>query len=208
MPTKRNNFPILLQAYISLAVLYFTSLYLSYDIISYLIKPLPLVLLILNCKREEFYEMFIHFGLICSVGGDTALMFEDIYFVIGLASFLIAHIFYAKAFSLIVSRKAWLAGIPYFAYVIAFLFFLVPHTGELRFPVIIYSLAIAVMLWRAYIVSEKPKFKLVFLGALIFTLSDTVLAINRFYFQFDEAQYVIMLTYWTAQYLIAKPFLK
>jgi uncharacterized membrane protein YhhN len=208
MPTKKSKFPILLQAYISVAFLYFTSIYLDYTILSYIIKPLPVLLLVLNCKREEFHEMFIHFGLICSIGGDTALMFGDVFFVIGLASFLIAHIFYAKAFSLIAPRKAWLASIPYFAYVVAFLFFLIPYTGEMRSPVVIYSLAIAAMLWRAYIVSDKPKYKLVFLGALTFTLSDTILAINRFYMQFDEAQYVIMVTYWAAQYLIAKPFLK
>lgn len=39
-------------------------------------------------------------------------------------------------------------------------------------------------------------------GALLFIISDSVLAINRFYNQFEPAGLIVMLTYGLAQLLI------
>ena len=45
-------------------------------------------------------------------------------------------------------------------------------------------------------------------GALLFVLSDSILAINKFYMPFDLAGTFIMLTYGFAQYLIVQGAVK
>ena len=69
-------------------------------------KPLLLISLILIFlpyplkKGFNQFSIFIMLGLIFSLGGDTLLMFQDQggFFVYGLSSFLLAHIFYILAF--------------------------------------------------------------------------------------------------------------
>ena len=45
-------------------------------------------------------------------------------------------------------------------------------------------------------------------GAVCFVLSDTLLALNKFYAPFPYAAPLVMLTYCAAQYLITKGFIK
>ncbi len=50
------------------------------------------------------------------------------------------------------------------------------------------------------------EYRWVFLGSLFFVLSDSMIALNKFYFEdgFPYAGFWIMLTYITAQYLIMR----
>ena len=47
-------------------------------------------------------------------------------------------------------------------------------------------------------------FKLVFIGSLLFLLSDSMLAFNKFHSEIPLAGFLIMLTYIAAQYLIMR----
>jgi uncharacterized membrane protein YhhN len=46
------------------------------------------------------------------------------------------------------------------------------------------------------------------MGASFFVISDSLLAINKFYQPFAHAGILIMLTYCTAQYFIVQGFIK
>lgn len=211
MPTKKKELksnPVIRQGYIALGVLYITAYFLDYTLINYFIKPLPVLLLIFCVRRETDTELYVYFALISSIIGDIALMFEGHFFIVGLAAFLVAHIFYAKAFSIVTKKRSLHTSIPFIAYVIAFLFFISPHTAEYRLPIIFYSLVISIMLWRSFLAAEKKNYKSVFWGAMLFALSDSLIAINKFYQEFTHAQVIIMITYWTGQYLIYRPFEK
>ena len=48
----------------------------------------------------------------------------------------------------------------------------------------------------------------VFFGAIAFVISDSILAINKFYAPFEKSSFFIMLTYLVAQYLIVVGILK
>jgi uncharacterized membrane protein YhhN len=81
----------------------------------------------------------------------------------------------------------------------------------LVFPVAAYSITILTMLqtalnrWKNV---EKTTFQWVFLGAVIFVISDSLLAINRFVEAFNFAGFSIILTYAIGQYLIINGVLK
>ena len=47
-------------------------------------------------------------------------------------------------------------------------------------------------------------FMLVFVGSILFVLSDSMIALNKFYMEFSLAGFWIMLSYVAAQYLILR----
>ncbi len=142
------------------------------------------------------------------------------FFLVGLAGFLVAHMLYAIAFGRVsdktqppvLKRKFWVAA-PLAIYMLVLLYYLVPAIGGNELtkpflgPVIIYSAAIATMVTFAlnrYARVNDTSFVLVFGGALLFMLSDSIIAVSKFIYPFPTAGIFIMVLYIVAQYLIAK----
>ena len=139
-------------------------------------------------------------------------MFESLngnFFIFGLAAFLIAHIFYIILFDQIrvkeKVRQSLLPLLPIAIYYFLLISLLQPHLGEMRKPVSMYGLIICIMLsfaidlWR---IKDRQVSSYIIPGALFFVVSDSILAINKFYKPFENAGIVIMLTYGLAQLLI------
>lgn len=163
-------------------------------------------------------------ALVFSWFGDLALMLaagSKLLFLSGLVSFLIAHIFYISAYlmvrdrsgKILLKRKPWLA-LPVFAFIAAMLSLVLPAvTPDMWIPITVYALVIGTMsifaLNRYRRVSDSS-FALVFGGALIFMLSDSLIAINTFlcHGTLYMAGIWIMSTYIVGQYLIAKGMLR
>ncbi|HAN77417.1 MAG TPA: lysoplasmalogenase, partial [Bacteroidales bacterium] len=81
--------------------------------------------------------------------------------------------------------------------------FLYPMLGELKVPVLLYILVILTMVWRSFAQNNQSlASRLAIVGAVLFAMSDSIIAINKFYTPLPYAQELIMLTYWTAQALI------
>lgn len=173
------------------------------------------------------FEQLILLGLIFSIGGDTLLMFVEggrkgeLFFMLGLGSFLITHIFYLLAFSKFPSdKKGWIKEkrwliIPFLILWILTLNFLwdgIPAT--LKFPVGVYSATIIAMVIGACNLKSKMDtiaFQLLFLGALFFVLSDSFIAINKFKGDVVQLPYVrllIMFFYVLGQWMIVEGSLK
>lgn len=77
----------------------------------------------------------------------------------------------------------------------------------MRIPVIVYVFAIMIMAIAAFKRKKninQKSFILVFLGALFFIASDSLLAINKFLTSIPYAHILVMGTYATAQYLITR----
>jgi uncharacterized membrane protein YhhN len=73
-------------------------------------------------------------------------------------------------------------------------------------PVLVYSLVILTMAWRAWERSvQVPGMapRLACVGAILFLISDSALALNRFVAKYKGAQALILGTYFAAQWLIA-----
>ncbi|MGB7924325.1 MAG: lysoplasmalogenase [Pyrinomonadaceae bacterium] len=179
----------------------------------YLFKPLTMVWIILiallaKSHVSSFYKYMIVAGLVCSLLGDIFLMLPSDRFVQGLLSFLVAHLFYIAAFASggVDLLSAFLYAIPFLIYGGIMLRLLFPHVGRMKLPVVVYMLVILVMAWLAlsrWAATGQTGSALAFLGALLFTASDSTLAVNRFKGRIDHAQFYILSTYFSAQWLIA-----
>ena len=146
------------------------------------------------------------------------------FFLVGLVGFLITHILYTIVFAKvdlpsvkpILKSKPWLL-LPLLAYMAVLISQLVPAiysvelTKPFLAPVLVYSTAIATMVVFAlnrYGRVDDSSFALVFAGAILFMISDSIIAINKFIVPFEFARIAIMVLYISGQYLIAKGCLK
>ena len=176
----------------------------------YIFKPLTMVFIwliaILGQATLPFYKYMIIAGLVFSMAGDVFLMLPSDRFVAGLVAFLVAHLFYIVAFMSDISTLIWWPLIPIVTYGIVIYIILAPYLGKLKPPVIIYIVVILVMAWLAWErwsqTSQSGAF-LAYVGAILFVISDTILAINRFRGAFKPARFLNLITYFAAQCLIA-----
>jgi uncharacterized membrane protein YhhN len=155
-------------------------------------------------------------ALLFSWFGDVFLLYQNgksVFFMLGLLAFLLAHLLYIYLFRR--CRHAAAAEVPrVFLYSrIVFLVFagsflytlLFPHLGDLRLPVALYTAVIIAMAITALLRKERSSgksFLLVYGGALLFVLSDSLLAIDRFHSPVQLGGLLIMGSYILAQYLI------
>ncbi len=185
----------------------------------YAIKPLiTIFLMIYLASHTKFKGRFtkrIGVGLFFGLIGDVLLMFLDIepsFFIFGLAAFLIGHLCYISAFFIDyrnlpkVNKKILLFSVLIFgAFCIGFYWYLKNYLGELEIPVAIYALIISLMATMAtgrWGKVNSISFNLIFIGALLFLISDSILAYHKFVAQFRHAGVFIMATYMLAQYFI------
>ena len=166
----------------------------------------------------QFHRTIV-MALVFSWAGDMTIQltrFNESFFLIGVGCFLIAQLIYLVTFfrtpgpSVIFSKRIYLV-LPVAAYGIGLIWYMGDGLGDMRVPIIIYAAVILTMLLGALNREKKVNYQsylLVFIGALLFVLSDTVLAINKFKVPFDLARVANMSTYVAAQYFIAIGCLK
>jgi uncharacterized membrane protein YhhN len=176
----------------------------------YIFKPLTMVFIwliaILGQATMPFYKYMIVAGLIFSLAGDVFLMLPSDRFVAGLVAFLIAQLFYIAAFASEISKLIWWPLIPLVVYGAVIYTILAPSLGKMKLPVLIYIVAILVMTWLAWerwSQTGQSGALLASVGAVLFVISDTILAINRFRGAFKLYRVLNLTTYFAAQWLIA-----
>ncbi len=176
----------------------------------YIFKPLTMVFILLIAILGQvslpFYKYMIIAGLIFSLAGDIFLMLPTDRFVAGLVAFLLAHLFYSAAFASEISVLIWWPLIPFVIYGIAIYIILASSLGKLRLPVLIYVAVILIMAWLAWerlIQTGQTGALLAAIGAILFIISDTILAIDRFRGTFKLSRASNLITYFAAQLLIA-----
>jgi uncharacterized membrane protein YhhN len=189
-------------------------------------KPLilfSLVIYYLTSIDREHRSMAAIVAMIMSLAGDVFLMLQKEYpqfFVFGLASFLIAHVFYIFAYRQHRSESHHpdeLQGVQRirlaFPIILAgsgLVFVLYPTLGDLKIPVLLYAIVLVVMVLTALFRfgrTETKSFWMVFIGAVLFMISDSTLAINKFLMPVAHAELIVMSTYILAQYLIVEGLL-
>ena len=152
------------------------------------------------------YKTLILVGLIFCLGGDIFLMLPERYFIAGLVSFLIGHLFYIAAFVTDTGFSLSWWGIPLLIYGIFIYGLLAPHLGQMRLPVILYVLVILVMAWQAlgrWADIHTGGALMAAVGAILFVASDSILALNRFRKPFRTGRALTLVTYYSAQWFIA-----
>ena len=182
-------------------------------------KPLIILFLLgyfiisLNTTPSSLKKWMI-LALAFSWTGDVLLLFDKedpLFFILGLSSFLIAHIFYIIFFNRVrmterVRGKPGLLLIVIVYYAIL-IYLLSPFLFDLKIPVRVYAVVICFMFMlgmHMLYISNRKSGLLLMLGSLLFVLSDSILAINKFYYSFAAADILVMLTYGAAQLMIAE----
>lgn len=189
-------------------------------ILKALIIPVLMIILILNARATwNRYHTMILLALVFSWFGDILLdvpvNYADL-FIPGLICFLLAHVMYLTVFFAtkgadFILKKRTCLFLPVALYGILLLWILYPDLGAMKLPVTIYTVVILTMVCGAINRYGKVNFRswlIVLIGALLFLLSDSGIAINKFLHPFYGSQVFIMSTYVAAQYLIVMGYIK
>ena len=194
------------------ALIFIVAEYIGPAYLSYIFKPLTMLGIIAvavmdTCEQPGFYGKVLIGGLLCSFAGDIFLMVPENYFIAGLISFLIGHIFYIVAFTNgRFMRSSILSLLPFVLYGIFMFRLLAPFLGGLLWPVSLYLMVILIMGWQAWerwSRLRKTGAALAFVGAIFFIISDSVLAYNKFRTHIEFGRALNLSTYFLAQWLIA-----
>jgi uncharacterized membrane protein YhhN len=180
-----------------------------------LLMPVLLAGFYLETRKLGRTRDLILGALFFSWVGDVALLIDSRYgsfFIYGLIAFLIAHICYIAYFC----RARKLNGVNGFkpfssilvlVYMTVFYLTVYPFLGAMKIPVLVYATIITLMLLasiHAFNLRTQIYGVISVAGTLIFAVSDSTLAINRFVMPFEHAPFFIMLTYGVAQFLITE----
>jgi uncharacterized membrane protein YhhN len=222
---KKNLFTFL---FILSIIGVFTGILLHVKWLDYLSKPLVMISIgghfLLKSKTIDKNTVILAvFAFLFSLSGDSFLMFPSNgmkFFILGLASFLIAQIFYIFLFR----QTIKLSGKPPFLrnnkiFLIAFVLYgatiytlLFNHLDSvLKIAVFFYMTAIlgmSAMALNRFRTISFVSFSFVFIGSVLFVLSDTIIAIDKFYSEIPYNRIFVMSTYIAAQFLIMRGLLK
>jgi uncharacterized membrane protein YhhN len=166
------------------------------------IIPIALLLQLAVTRTEGRTRTLLALGLVLSAIGDVLLALSGL-FVQGLIAFLLAQVTYTvlflTQFRWQISRLPWAVLIVVYALVCTL--FIVPEAGDMQLPVTAYMIAISAMAIAAGF-RDDQQFMWVAMGALIFMVSDTLIAVGRFVTPFEYSGVAVMTTYYVAQILI------
>jgi uncharacterized membrane protein YhhN len=201
--------PVIIVAFVLSGALAIFGAEAGIPIVQIIFKPICTVLLflIVGLPRTR-YAKLVAAGVFFSLVGDVALLSDsNLFFIIGLAGFLLAHVAYSVGFFM---KAVWSLRMLAFAAVvggatIALVMTVAPGAQGLLLPVILYGIAISTMVVGAFscIGGKLPIAGLAAAGAVLFYISDSSLAINRFYVPIPHMAYLTLGVYWLGQLGIA-----
>lgn len=180
-----------------------------------LFKPLAMAIAIVfvaararSTRAGGRFDSLLIGALVFSLTGDVFLMLPGNYFVPGLAAFLVAHVFYIAVFrqgqSWFPNKRALLAVLAVGAVMYSIIW------GGLKDPVLkgavaayvgVISMMAAQAIGRATVLRDAASTR-VALGACVFMVSDSLIAINKFVTPVELSSLWILATYYAAQMLI------
>lgn len=191
--------------------------------IRYISKPLLMPLLALYYLFATFdINGWIVAGILGGFVGDVCLMIPDPkgtkkFFRIGLIAFLLGHIFYVIAF---IQAAGDFAGYQWWSIFLAIPYVvigaytyprLIKHTGKMTIPVTVYLIVIVLMgvstslLWG---IRAPFGVGIAMIGALVFMISDTINAFNRFAKPIPNERLYTMSSYLIGQFLLVLGYIQ
>ncbi len=201
--------------FIADAALHLITTFYSLPTLYLVTKPLLMILLAgyflsIVGKKLSTIKILILLALLGSWFGDTFLMFQEessIFFILGLSSFLIAHVAYIYGFNAFKRegsvRVVFGISAIFILYSALLLFVLWPSLGGMKIPVILYALVLTIMGIMGVVKNLKQN-NWVVIGVGLFIISDSLLAYNKFVNPIIASRFIIMITYILAQFLIIK----
>lgn len=184
----------------------------------YVFKPISTLMVIaaallsfLEPSHNQMYTIGVLVGLLLSLGGDVALMFQENRqaFAVGLGLFLMAHVAYTLVFLIMGRFSEWdvLSAALLLIMGVGFYNLIKPNLGKMHVPVVVYILVISLMVNRSVSVLPGTAFSraqgiMVVMGAVLFYVSDIILAASRFWRSWRYHR-VSLAFYYCGQFLLA-----
>ncbi len=201
--------------YLAAAAMAIVSSVMGWTVMHFVFKPLTMLLAIglvlVRARRSGDVgqpDVLLVAALVASLAGDVFLMLPGGYFIPGLASFLIAHLFYIALFQQGVpwfpSRLALGAALTVGAAMYGWVW-LSLNDPLLKVAVASYVTVISLMVAQAIgraTMRRNARSTAIALGACIFMLSDSLIAINRFVQPVPLVSLWVLTSYYMAQFLM------
>lgn len=201
---------LLLLALLS-AIAMLVGLYIDNFTLRIITKPIPIICFGLWAwfsDNDQYSKTIATSLFVCSIA-DIFLEFKtnNRMFLIGMLFFGLGHAGYIFAFL----RKTKKINIdfllPFLIWGGSIMYVLHSKLGPMLIPVSVYSILLVSMMWRALsllkIYSWRSEFILIPIGAIIFAISDTLIALDKFNQPINNVRYSISTTYYVAQFLLA-----
>lgn len=199
-----------------LAVIFLSSLHaLNYPMTT-LLKPLPIYALLVTVALSPvptYAKSLLLAALFLSSMGDIALTLPlSKQIEVGLFSFLLAHLCYITLYIHILKREnhvkpnQWIVALStvlMLVYAGFLLHYLWPYLGAMTIAVVVYVVVLLAMALLAMRVHAYCG-----VGAVLFVISDSIIAIDEFVNHAQTYSFAIMLTYYLAQWLLVAGLLK
>jgi len=171
-----------------------------------LIMPSLILLYVVRVKsRNYWYVAAMFFSFL----GDVLLLDKNNMFLYGIAAFLITQLLYVLIIAKDLPRSDFktkaLALLPFLFFFTGLISILKDGLGEFLIPVIIYGLAISIFGFVSllnYLLKKDRASLTLLIGAILFILSDSMIALHKFYEPQAIYPSAIMITYIAAQFLI------
>lgn len=213
-----------LYLFVAVSAVELVSIAADWSVIHMSVKPLIMLSLIgyYLASVKVRSNVFVR-ALFFSWAGDVLLIFvsrSETFFMAGLVAFLISHVLYILAYrqhktsdtghGLLGTQKVRYS-LPIILIGTGLLVVLYPTLGALRLPVMLYATVLIIMVMSAlfrYGFTTSSGFWMVFCGALLFLISDSLLALNKFWSPLPAAGLLIMSTYASAQFLITEGIIR
>lgn len=190
------------------AAAFFVGLALDLPTLRLVTKPIPvlvLALVVATVAPRTRYRTLVGMGLVFGATGD--LLLELGRFVPGLVAFLVGHLWYLAALWGLDRRLSPGTAIPFAIWGVGLTAALAGGAGDLLLPVAVYAAVLCIAMWRGGSLLgtdlSRPAVWATFVGLVSFGVSDSLIAIDRFGPEVPGARWVIMVTYWAAQALVA-----
>src|SRR5690554_1617529 len=158
--------------------------------LSWLLKPIPMLIFALLAWRAwpGITGILLGVGFIAAAAGDFFLDYgdRDGLFIQALCAFLVNQLAFVAAFALMAKGKSWLRWrmLPVTLYSLLLAVWLVPASGAYQIPVAIYLLCLYTMAFMACRVEDKTG--LLWLGAMLFVIADSLIGVNKFAMRSEE----------------------
>ncbi len=187
-----------------------TGVYIDNSMLQTIFKPMIILSLMALyffsvLKKNNWYLLALAFSFL----GDVFLLDKNSMFLFGIAAFLLTQVLYIYIIVKQMEKPSffhkYLYAFLFANYIVYLMLLLKPNLGDLFYPVVVYGVTIAIFGLVATLnyVTKRTKADLtLWIGAILFIASDSMIALNKFYEAKAFYPVAIMATYVLAQYLI------
>jgi uncharacterized membrane protein YhhN len=176
----------------------------------YIFKPITtisiiIIAIIAGKNLSGNFKYIVIIALLFALLGDIFLMLRN-KFLHGLISFFIAHGLLVIAFFILGNSYNWWLILIFTLAAILIYTYLFQYLGKMKIPVFFYVFIIFTMAWRAwenFYLNSNTATLLIAIGTILFIISDTNIALNRFRKPYKSAEAIILSTYFISIWLFS-----